>query len=326
MSDLKHFLQHQKTILETLYLIRDIEEGIAERYPQGKMRCPTHLSIGQEGVPAALAPLLKITDLAVSTHRAHAHYLAKGGCPKAMLAEIYGKATGCSGGRGGSMHLIDESVGFKGSTAIVGNTIPIGVGLALAQKIRQETNISVVFVGDGAIEEGVFYEAANFAALKQLPVLFVCENNLYSVYAPLSKRQPVGRKITDVVNGIGINTAIADGNNVVECYQVLSEQIQQIREGRGPRFIEFSTYRWREHCGPNYDNHIGYRTEEEYLAWKAKEPIARFEQWLADYQLMSPTDMAKIRQQIRHKINAAFEFAEVSEFPSADKLANTIYG
>ncbi|MBR9884463.1 MAG: thiamine pyrophosphate-dependent dehydrogenase E1 component subunit alpha, partial [Oceanospirillales bacterium] len=155
-----------------LYLIREVEEEIARRYPQGKMRCPTHLSIGQEGVPAALSVLLQKEDLAVSTHRSHAHYLAKGGDVKAMLAEIHGRVGGCSGGRGGSMHLIDESVGFKGSTAIVGNTIPIGVGLGLALKMQQRTQVAVVFLGDGAVEEGAFYEAANFAAVQRLPVLF----------------------------------------------------------------------------------------------------------------------------------------------------------
>ena len=143
MSKLIENSVHCLTILKKLYLIRDLEEGIAAKYSEGKMRCPTHLSIGQEGAPAALSTLLSHQDLAVSTHRAHAHYLAKGGCPKAMLAEIYGKATGCSGGRGGSMHLIDESVGFKGSTAIVGNTIPIGVGLALSQKTVSYTHLTL---------------------------------------------------------------------------------------------------------------------------------------------------------------------------------------
>lgn len=316
---------HQQQILEKLYLIRDLEEAIAEQYPQGEMRCPTHLSIGQEGVPAALSVCLTDDDLAVSTHRSHAHYLAKGGCPKAMVAEIYGKASGCSGGRGGSMHLIDESVGFKGSTAIVGNTIPIGVGLALSQKIRQEKNISVVFVGDGAIEEGVFYEAANFAALKNLPVLFVCENNLYSVYSGLESRQPKERKIHQMVAALGLTTYSGDGNDVVSAHQILAQAVSEIKQGQGPVFVELSTYRWREHCGPNYDNQLGYRSEEEFLAWQTLEPIARFEQWLQDNNLMTVQAMNDLRQQVAETVKESFIFAKSSPFPDESTLGNHVY-
>ena len=318
-------LEHQQQILEKLYLIRDLEEAIAEHYNEGEMRCPTHLSIGQEGVPAALSVCLSHDDLAVSTHRSHAHYLAKGGCPKAMVAEIYGKASGCSGGRGGSMHLIDESVGFKGSTAIVGNTIPIGVGLALSQKIRKEKNISVVFVGDGAIEEGVFYEAANFAAVKKLPVLFVCENNLYSVYSALEKRQPEGRKIHEMVSGLGLKTYSGDGNDVVSTHQLLEQAVTEIKQGNGPVFVELSTYRWREHCGPHYDNQLGYRTEEEFLYWQKLEPIARFEKWLEDNNLMSKEAMNDTREQINETIKQAFSFAKNSPFPDANTLEEHVY-
>ena len=318
-------LEHQQKILEKLYLIRDLEEAIAEHYPEGEMRCPTHLSIGQEGVPAALSVCLSHDDFAVSTHRSHAHYLAKGGCPKAMVAEIYSKASGCSGGRGGSMHLIDESVGFKGSTAIVGNTIPIGVGLALSQKIRKKKNISVVFVGDGAIEEGVFYEAANFAAVKNLPVLFVCENNLYSVYSGLENRQPKGRKIHKMVEGLGLKTYSGDGNDVVSSHQLLAQAVDEVKQGQGPIFVELSTYRWREHCGPNYDNQLGYRSEEEFLTWQKLEPIARFEKWLQDNNLMTQQTMADIRQQVNKTIKQAFIFAKSSPFPDASTLADHVY-
>lgn len=325
MTQLLHNQAHQLQILQKLYLIRDLEEEIAQRYPEGKMRCPTHLSIGQEGVPAALSPLLSFDDLAVSTHRAHAHYLAKGGCPKAMLAEIHGKATGCSGGRGGSMHLIDESVGFKGSTAIVGNTIPIGVGLGLSQQIKQDKGITVIFVGDGAIEEGVFYESANFAALKKLPVLFVCENNLYSVYSPLQKRQPQGRKIHQMVESLGIPSSHADGNDVVACYDLFQQTIADVRLGNGPRFLEFDTYRWREHCGPNYDNHIGYRTEEEYLAWKEKEPISRFEAWLLANNLVEEEVLSSMRAEVLDIVSEAFKFAEASKFPEYSTVSDYVY-
>ena len=182
-------------LLKVMMRIRAVEEKIAAEYNQQKMRCPTHLSIGQEAVPSAISSCINKNDFAVSTHRGHAHYLAKGGDLKAMIAEIYGKETGCSKGKGGSMHLIDTKVGFMGTSAIVGNSIPVGVGLALSSKLKKSDQICVVYLGDGAVEEGVFYESLNFAILKDLRVLFVCENNLYSVYSSLDVRQPKNRKI-----------------------------------------------------------------------------------------------------------------------------------
>ena len=193
--------------------IRLVEETIARRYGEWNMRCPTHLCTGQEAVAAAVGCALRKDDYAVSTHRAHGHYIGKGGDIRAMIAEIYGKATGCSKGKGGSMHLVDPAVNFMGSTAIVGGTIPVGVGLGLSIKLKKSDQVSCVFFGDGSVEEGVFYEAVNFAALKKLPVLFICENNFYSVYSPLSVRQPAGRKIADMVRGMGCPAEQGDGNN-----------------------------------------------------------------------------------------------------------------
>lgn len=305
-------------VLRMMHLIRETELGIAERYPKGEMRCPTHLSVGQECTPAVLSVLLNHDDLAVSTHRAHAHYLAKGGDLKAMLAEIYGKETGCCKGRGGSMHLIDERVGFKGSTAIVGNTIPIGVGLALAKKIKNEAGIAVVFVGDGAIEEGVFYEAANFAAVQKLPVLFVCENNLYSVYSSLKARQPQQRKIYQMVAAMGLTSSHANGNDAENAYQTLAAAIDVVRSGSGPAFVELDTYRWLEHCGPGYDNHIGYRDEEEFLQWQKQEPIKAFERVLIEAGHADDTVFADMKREINSLVSAAFQFAETSPFPPAE--------
>ena len=223
--------------------IRCVEEKIAEKYHEAKMRCPTHLSIGQEAVPVALSSIIKKDDFAVSTHRGHAHYLAKGGSLKKMIAEIYGKSTGCSKGKGGSMHLIDKTVSFMGTSAIVGNSIPLGVGLALSSKLKSSDNISCVYFGEGATEEGVFYESVNFAVLKKLKVLFICENNLYSVYSPLSVRQPHDRKINEMVKGLGIKSEKCDGNNIIECKNTLDPIISEIRKNSTPYFIEFKTYR-----------------------------------------------------------------------------------
>lgn len=313
------------SIYHMMQLIRQTELGIAERYHLGKMRCPTHLSVGQECTPAVLSQLLTIHDLAVSTHRSHAHYLGKGGCLKSMLAEIYGKATGCSKGRGGSMHLIDQAVGFKGSTAIVGNTIPIGVGLALAKKIKQESGIAVVFLGDGAVEEGVFYESANFAATQKLPVIFVCENNLYSVYSDLSVRQPKGRKIYQLAQTIGLNSHHADGNDVLNSYNVLSNAINEVRNGSGPAFVELSTYRWLEHCGPNYDNNIGYRSEQEFLAWKEKDPMLHFENKLHQQGIADKEQLSQISFNVSRQVTEAFEFAENSPFPEFSQSCHQVF-
>ena len=199
----------QKIILDLYkkaYRIRAVEKEISRRYSEEKMRCPVHLSIGQEAVFLQLfLLLLKKKDFTVSTHRGHAHYLAKGGSLKKMIAEIYGKETGCSKGKGGSMHLIDTSCNFMGTSAIVANSIPTGVGLGFLQNLKKKDKISYIFLGDAATEEGVFYESVNFSIIKSLPVIFICENNLYSVYSNLSVRQPKGRKIYKMCNSLGIN-------------------------------------------------------------------------------------------------------------------------
>lgn len=315
----------ERDLLFSMKRLRAVEETIAEKYPEGKMRCPVHLSTGQEGVSAGVGLALRKDDFAVSGHRAHTHYLAKGGSLKRMLAEIYGKRDGCSGGKGGSMHLIDESVGFKGSTAIVGNTIPVGVGLALSISLEGSDRVSTVFLGDGAAEEGVFYESVNFAALKHLPVLFVCENNHYSVYSPLRVRQPKGRRIHEMVAAIGIRAAFVDGNDSVEVYAACRDAVASIRRGDGPLFLELETYRWREHCGPHYDNHIGYRTEAEFNEWKAKDPIVRLERKLREIGRIDDAELAEMDRTIAAEVAEAFAFAENSPFPDSMESSRHVY-
>jgi TPP-dependent pyruvate/acetoin dehydrogenase alpha subunit len=314
-----------KKLLFQMKRIRLVEEEIARRYPAGTMRCPTHLSVGQEGVAAAVGLALSREDLAVSGHRAHAHYLAKGGNLKAMLAEIYGKASGCSGGKGGSMHLIDESVGFMGSTAIVGGTVPVGVGLAYGMKVKRSNQLSCVFHGDAVVETGVFFESVNFAVLKKLPVLIICENNLYSVYSPLNVRQPAGRSIAAMVSGLGIKAESGDGNDVLAVYEKVSNAITEIRAGGGPRFLEFSTYRWLEHCGPSYDNHIGYRTEDEYQEGKAQEPIGRFQAALVTNGAVTVAEIEQMDAAILREMEDAFTFAEAASAPSPENAYTDLY-
>ena len=215
------------------------------------------------------------------------------------------------------MHLVDKDKGFMGSSSIVGNSIPLGVGLGLSLKLKKSKNLSIVFLGDAAVETGAFFESVNFAVVKKLPVLFLCENNLYSVYSPLSVRQPEGRSIAKMAEGLGLKSGNGDGNDVAEVYTKTVEALASIRGGEGPQLLEFSTYRWLEHCGPNYDNDLGYRTEVEYLAWKAKEPIARFESVLLASAIVSVAEVKQMDLDIVSEVNDAFEFADASPFPSA---------
>lgn len=312
-------------LLQRMKLIRAVEETIAIKYKEQQMRCPTHLCSGQEAVSAAVGLALNISDFAISSHRAHGHYIGKGGNLKKMIAEIYGKDTGCSGGKGGSMHLIDKSVGFMGSTAIVGGTIPVGVGLALSFKLKKTKQISCVFFGDGSTEEGVFYESVNFAILKKLPVLFICENNLYSVYSPLKVRQPSGRNIYEMVKAMGIESDCGNGNDAVEVYEKISSASEKMRNGNGPFFFEFKTYRWREHCGPNFDNNIGYRTEAEYRFWKEKDPILLLETKLLNDSVISQNEIQKIEMKLQNKVDEAFDFAKKSPFPDAKEIFTHVY-
>ena len=263
------------SLLEQMLRIRTIELEISRRYPEGKMRTPTHLSVGQEAAAVGVCSVLKPGDQVVSTHRAHAHYLAMGGSLNALIAELYGRATGCSGGMGGSMHLVDRSVGFMGSTSIVGGTIPIGVGLAWAKKLRKEPGIVVVFHGDAAVEEGVWHESANFASLHKLPVLFVCENNSYSCYTHISERQP-DRPLTRLAQGhrLGLYST-----NSRDPYKIagIARQVRAAVESKGPIFLEIKTDRYLEHCGPNGDDHLNYRDVKMLERIKQDDPIKGIE-------------------------------------------------
>ena len=310
--------QVDKALIRMMIRIRMVEEEIARRYVEQDMRCPTHLSIGQEAVPAALSLVAHFSDYAVSTHRGHAHYLGKGGSLRAMISEIYGRETGCSRGKGGSMHLIDTAVGFMGTSAIVGNSIPIGVGLGLSSKYKRTSQISFVFFGEGATEEGVFYESVNFAALHQLPVIFVCENNLYSVYSPLHVRQPQNRDLVGVVSAMGIPSVRVDGNDYRLVFESLQSATESVRRGEGPRFMEYSTYRQLEHCGPNSDDDLGYRSKSEVDSWFSRDPLLRAK----ERSSVEPTFarwLVEAEAQLTDEIRDAFDFAKSSPFPPRDE-------
>ncbi len=304
--------------------IRLVEESIAERYAEQEMRCPVHLSIGQEATAVGVCHALQHTDRVFSTHRCHAHYLAMDGSLKAMLAEIYGKAAGCVGGRGGSMHLADPDKGIIASVPIVASSIPLAVGAALADQIDGKKSVSVAFFGDASVEEGVFHESANFASLRKLPVLFVCENNLYSVYTPLRDRQPP-RPLIELARAYGMSGVSADGNNVVAVFKAAQEAVERARQGAGPTFLVLDTYRWREHCGPNFDNHIGYRTEAEYETWRTRCPIEDSRGELNSQKLLTPADEALMVAEFKREIDMAFEFAKAAPLPEPSQASAHVY-
>jgi pyruvate dehydrogenase E1 component alpha subunit len=298
--------------------IRMVEEEIAARYPQERMRCPVHLSIGQEAVSVGVSRALRPADQVVSTHRCHAHYLAKGGNLLAMLGELMGKEVGCCGGRGGSMHLFDSAAGVLLSLPIVAASIPVGVGAALAMKQRRSGDVAVIYLGDASLEEGVYHESANFAAVHALPAIFVCENNLYSVYTPLHERQPA-RPLLELGRAHGMPAEVVDGNDVQAVCVSASAAVARARAGGGPSFIQADTYRWREHCGPNYDNALGYRTVTEFEEWKARDPLARLEPEIAR------GDRERMAREIAAEVAAAFAAAEDAPAPSPATIADRIY-
>lgn len=304
--------------------IRVIEEEIAKRYPEQEMRCPTHLSIGQEATPVALCATLKPEDYMVSAHRAHAHYMAKGGDVNAFIAELYGKKTGCSKGQGGSMHLIDLAVDFIGSTSIVAGTVPVGVGAAFAAKMRKEDRITVICIGDTVLEEGVFHESMNFASLHNLRVLFLCENNFFSCFSDLSVRQP-DRPLTDVAIAHKVPSAKFDGNRVYDMYQGFEKIIPEMRANPGPYFVECQTYRYLQHCGPYPDDNLEYRDPEQVKFWKENDPVIRSREALQEFGFWSQELEDKLMAEHQKTADEAFEFALKSPYPELDEYGAYTY-
>ena len=310
--------------LRQLMRIRRVEEEIAGRYGEQEMRCPVHLSIGQEAAAVGVCAALTPSDYAFSTHRGHAHYLAKGGDLKAMMAEIYGRAPGCAGGRGGSMHLIDLSVNMMGCTPIVGGSLPVAVGAAFASWLDGRQDVTVVFFGEAVTEEGVFFESVNFAALKQLPIIFACENNGFSVYSPMSVRQPSTRDRVGMTRENGLKVGQADGNDVEAVHALACEAVADVRQGGGPWYLEFETYRLREHCGPNVDNALAYRDEAEWMAWRQRCPVEAYRSRLLERGDIDAAGVHRMEVEIAAEIEGAFDFARSAPFPTPESLLSRV--
>jgi pyruvate dehydrogenase E1 component alpha subunit len=308
----------------TMLRIRRMEEKIVKLYPEQEMRCPTHLYIGQEAIATGVCANLQKEDYVFGTYRGHGHYLAKGGNMKKLAAELYGKATGCAKGKGGSMHIVAPEVNFMGCSALVGGGMPMAAGAALAAAMQHTKQVSVSFIGDGVVEEGVFHETLNFASLRKLPVIFICENNLYAVHVHQSARQP-GDNIYERAACYLMPGMRIDGNDVIEVYRTAKEAIQRARAGDGPTLIECRTYRWFEHVGPNFDWDLGYRTKEEGEEWMAKCPLKRFRKLLQENGLLSDTEHNKLTTQIDEEVEEAFQFAKNSPFPDVNELELDVY-
>lgn len=317
-----------KNILVKMYSsmqrIRMFEDRIVDLYPEQEMKCPVHLCIGQEAIATGVCLNLKKEDYIFSNHRGHGHALAKGAPMRPLLAEFYGRITGCSRGKGGSMHIIDVDNGLLGTSAIVGGGIPMGVGAALASTMKGEDRVTVIFFGDGAYDEGVFYESFNFASLKKLPVVFFCENNFYATNSHQSARQP-GCRISDAASAFDAHGRCIDGNDVIAVYKASQEAVTSARRGGGPSLIEAKTYRWKGHVGPDADWEKGCRPKEELLYWLEKCPIKTFKEFLLKKNAMSEAEMEEVSSSIKAEIDDAVRFAKESPYPEISDLLKDVY-
>lgn len=305
MSDLTLIKKFYKEMLR----VRMAEEYLSKIYHQAnEIKTPMHLYTGQEAVAVGVCGALKKGDIVSPYHRSHGWYLAKGGNLKMMMAELFGKEAGCCKGWGGSMHLVDIDAGVMGSSSILAGTIPHAVGGALAFQYKGLDNVSIASCGDAAIEEGIFHESLNWASLKRMPVIFICENNLYSTSTPLGARQPKV-DIYKRAEAYGMPGVRVDGNDVLEVYREALEAVERARSGKGPTFIEAMTYRWREHVGPNYDYDLGYRTKEELEEWMSRCPIKRMESFFPQ------EERDVLVKETTQEIHDAVTFARQSSFP-----------
>ncbi|MFM2367848.1 MAG: pyruvate dehydrogenase (acetyl-transferring) component subunit alpha [Bacteroidota bacterium] len=304
-----------------MLLIRRFEEKAAEQYTKAKIRGFLHLYIGEEAVAVGVIQALNDDDNVLSTYREHGHALARGIDPDVIMAEMYGKLEGCSRGRGGSMHLFDVSNNFYGGNAIVCSHLPIAVGMALASKKQKKTNITCCFFGEGAAAEGVFHEAMNLASLWKVPVLFVCENNLYAMGTAIKYSHAV-TELEKKGAAYGIESAVVDGMDLIAVVDAANTAVEKIRSNGKPYFLVCNTYRFRAHS--MFDAEL-YRDKKEVEEWKKKDPIPQFEQFLLQQQWITENEIAEFETKIETKIKIAVNFAEAGTWEPLDQLTKFVY-
>ena len=308
-----------KKAYHLFYLIRKSEEKIIELYDTDKIKSPVHLSIGQEAIAVGVSLALNKEDIIFSNYRGHAHYLAREGNLDQMWAELYGKVDGSSRGKAGSMHLSDWSVNFMTTSAIVTSAIPEAVGYAYAQKYNNNEGVVICYHGDGAVDEGVYWESLNFASLHKLPILFVCENNKYAIYTHQRKRM-LGDSISDRANSFGIKSFKVKGISTEDFYNATANSLEKIKKDSGPMLIECSTTRWRDHVGPGEDRHIKFRTDKELDDAIKNDDLKRME------KLLSEEDVKNIKHEVNTKIDDAIKYSERSSFPELSEITEEVYG
>ncbi|MCB9133657.1 MAG: thiamine pyrophosphate-dependent dehydrogenase E1 component subunit alpha [Anaerolineales bacterium] len=313
--------ERQRDLLRQMWLIRAFEEKAENLYAQGKIHGTMHLSIGMEASAVGAVAALQPDDYILSTHRGHGHCIAKGADLDRMMAEFMGKETGYCRGRGGSMHIADVAGGNLGANGVVAGGIPIAVGVGLSQKMQGTGRVCLCFFGDGAANSGPFHEALNMAAIWTLPVVFVCENNQYAMSYPASKAFAIPR-ISDRAAGYGMPGETVDGNDLNAVYAAVSRAVERARAGEGPSLVENVTYRWRGHSKSDANR---YRSREEIEAWKEKDPIARFERWLAQAISLSEPDARAVEQAAYAAIEAAVAFADASPEPDLAAIEEGVY-
>ncbi len=306
-----------------MLLIRRFEEASSRLYMQGKIRGFLHLYIGQEAVAVGAIPALNADDYVVSHYRDHGHALARGMDPKVIMAELCGKVTGSSGGKGGSMHLFDSSRNFMGGYGIVGGQLPIAVGLALAVKYLEQGRVVMCFFGDGAVNQGEFHESLNLASLWKLPVLFFLENNLYGMGTHVDRTHAGGRDIYLTAESYKVPAAQIDGMDVVGVREATTEALARVRDGGGPVFLEAMTYRFRGHSLADPEE---YRDESEVTAWRGRDPIEWFGELAVEGGLLSDADVEEIAEEVAASVRESIQFAENSAEPRLDTVYENLYG
>ena len=319
--------QDKLALYESLLMIRRAEEILADEYRKGSMRTPTHFGIGQEAVAVGICAALNKDDVVYTHHRSHTHYLAKGGSLFGLIAELLGREGGCSRGRGGSVHLIDTEAGFWGSSPILGHSLALATGSALAIQMDKKSQVAVAFFGEGACDEGSVWESLNFAAVKKLPVVFVCENNLYATESPLSVRMPLEANICTKVGSFGLKTEKVDGNNVFEVYSAAKHAVESCRNGGGPVFLECMTYRWREHVGPLWDYEASrtYRTRDELEIWMERCPVKQCADEILSDKLINQEGLDRLLESTNGLILETMAQAYESPWPKPESLFDNTY-
>ena len=310
-----------RKLLRRMMKIRHFETRVKELFAAGEMPGFVHLYLGEEAIAAGACAPLNEDDYITSTHRGHGHIIAKGGDMARMMAELYGKATGYNKGKGGSLHIAAPKLGILGANGIVGAGIPIATGAGLSAKLQDTDQVTVCFFGDGATNQGTFHEAINIGAAFSLPVIYVCENNLYGV----GTRQCDVRGCEDIADrakAYGIPGVIVDGNDVIDVYEAVSEAIERARAGSGPTLIEAQTYRWRTHFEGEPDT---YRPPEEVERWKERDPLTRYREWLIEEGVMSEEEIAEIEDEILAELDDAVEFARQSPLPEPETALKELW-